>query len=140
MQQNTYEIATKNTSFLNSVAAIYSAEGQCSEAEDFLNRSLSLEKAAGHEPAESTQLQLVDIWMREGNYGKAREGYRQIIARDQNATDAWRGYITALHNQQDDRGVLAEAQRIPAAFVCRLKRDPGFFTFLRAHTPQLGRT
>src|SRR5437870_4047717 len=138
MPQNTYEIATKNTSFLNSVAAIYSADGQCSEAEDFLNRSLSLEKAAGHEPAESTQLQLVDIWMREGNYGKAREGYRQIIARDQNATDAWRGYITALHSQQDDRGVLAEAQRIPASIRMQLEKEPSFLTLLASAYSALG--
>ena len=138
MPQNTYEIATKNTSFLNSVAAIYSADGQCSEAEDFLNRSLSLEKAAGHEPAESTQLQLADIWMREGNYGKAREGYRQIIARNQNSTDAWRGYITALHNQQDDRGVLAEAQRIPASIRVQLEKEPSFLTLLASAYSALG--
>src|SRR5438552_846803 len=138
MPQNTYEIATKNTSFLNSVAAIYSADGQCSEAEDFLNRSLSLEKAAGHEPAESTQLQLADIWMREGNYGKAREGYRQIIARNQNSTDAWRGYITALHNQQDDRDVLAEAQRIPASIRVQLEKEPSFLTLLASAYSALG--
>src|SRR5207244_9194034 len=79
MPQNTYEIATKNTSFLNSVAAIYSAEGQCSEAEDFLNRSLSLEKAAGHETAERTQLQLADICMCDGIYSKTHAGLDHII-------------------------------------------------------------
>jgi Tfp pilus assembly protein PilF len=138
MPQNTYELATKNTGFLNSVAAIYSADGQCSEAEDFLNRSLSLEKAAGREPAESTQLQLVDIWMREGNYAKARHGYREIIARDQNSADAWRGYITALHHQQDDRDVLAEAQRMPASIRTQLEKEPNFLTLLASAHSALG--
>jgi cellulose synthase operon protein C len=138
MPQNTYEIAAKNTGFLNSVAAIYSADGQCSEAEDFLNRSLSLEKDAGHEPAESTQLQLADIWLREGNYAKARQGYRTIIAKDQNSADAWRGYITALHNQQDDRGVLAEAQRMPASIRTQLEKEPSFLTLLASAYSALG--
>src|SRR5262249_2554226 len=113
MPQNVYDTATRNASFLNSVAAIYSADGECSEAEDFLNRSLNLDRAAGNQLAENTQLQLADIWMREGNYTKARQGYRTIIAKDQNSVDAWRGYITALHDERDDRNVLTETQRIP---------------------------
>src|SRR5438445_9135678 len=76
--------------------------------------------------------------MREGNYGKAREGYRQIIARNQNSTDAWRGYITALHNQQDDRDVLAEAQRIPASIRVQLEKEPSFLTLLASAYSALG--
>src|SRR5207249_12134405 len=59
-------------------------------------------------------------------------------ARDQNSADAWRGYITALHNQQDDRGVLAEAQRMPAGIRAQLEKEPRFLTLLASAYSALG--
>src|SRR5439155_17138786 len=113
----------------------YSADGECTEAEDLLNRSLNLEKSAGRQPALNTQLQLADIWEREGNYAKARQGYREIISRDPNSADAWRGYITTIHNERDDRNVLAEAQRMPTAIRIQMEQDANFLTLLaNAHS------
>ena len=71
----------KHAGFLDSVAVLYSTQGQCSEAEDFLHRSLALDQSQGRQPAESTQLQLADIWMRERNYTHARDLYSDIVAR-----------------------------------------------------------
>ena len=71
MPQASYEAATKSTDFLNAVAAIYSAQGECGEAEDFLNRSIAIDQAARRQPAESTQLQLADIWMTRGELTRA---------------------------------------------------------------------
>ena len=130
MPQAVYEAASRNAGFLNSLAAIYSADGDCREAEDFLNRSLNLDRAAGRQPAENTQLQLADIWLREDNNGKAREAYHEILAKDQNSVDAWRGYLTALHNERDDRSALAEVQRMPAAVRAHLEADASFLIFL----------
>jgi tetratricopeptide (TPR) repeat protein len=130
MPQASYEAATKNADFLNTIAAIYSAQGQCGEAEDFLNRSMAIDKAAGRQPAESTQLQLADIWMREANYERAGQQYRQVVASDANSTEAWRGYITALHDVRDDKTAVAEARQIPSPVLTQLQKEPTFLTLL----------
>ena len=130
MPPDTFNLAAKNTGFLNSVAAIYSADGDCSNAEDLLNRSLSLDRAAGRLPAENTQLQLADIWLRQQNYPKAQQAYRQVVTKNPNSLDAWRGYITVLHVQKNDRTVLAENQRIPFAVHTELEKDPTFLILL----------
>jgi tetratricopeptide (TPR) repeat protein len=130
MPQASYEAATKSAGFLNAVAAIYSAQGECGEAEDFLNRSIAMDKAAGRQPVPSTQLQLADLWMREGNHERAGQAYQQIVARDDHSTEAWRGYLTALHDVRDDKTAVAEATRIPAPVFTQLQQDPSFLTLL----------
>jgi cellulose synthase operon protein C len=130
MPQDSYDAATRNSDFLSAIAAIYSAQGQCGEAEDFLNRSLDIDKAAGRLPSEITQLQLADIWMRERNYQRAGQQYRQVITKDANSAEAWRGYITALHNVQDDRAAVAETRSMPAPILAQLEKDANFLTLL----------
>jgi cellulose synthase operon protein C len=130
MPQSSYDGATKNPDFLDAVAAIYSAQGQCGEAEDFLNRSIALDKAADRQPAESTQLQLASIWMREHNYERAAEAYRQITSKDQTSQEGWGGYITALHSLGNDKAAVVETQRIPATVFAMLEKDPRFLTLL----------
>jgi tetratricopeptide (TPR) repeat protein len=130
MPQHSYEAATKNSGFLSAVAAIYSAQGQCGEAEDFLNQSINLDQAAGRQPEESIQLQLADIWTREHNYQRAAQEYRQIVSKDENSAEAWRGYITALHEVRDDSTALTEARRMPQPVSAHLQKDAGFLTLL----------
>jgi tetratricopeptide (TPR) repeat protein len=138
MPQASYETATKNPDFLNVIAAIYSAQGQCGEAEDFLNRSIAMDKAAGRQPAESAQLQLADLWMREANYERAGEAYRQVVARNGSSTEAWRGYIAALHDLRDDKTALAEVQSIPPPVLSQLQQEPTFLTLLASAKASTG--
>jgi hypothetical protein len=126
MPQPSYQAAVRHTGFLNSVAVLYSTQGQCAAAEDFLHRSLALDQADGRQPAEGTQLQLADVWMRERNYGHARDLYNDIVTRDANSGDAWRGYLVVLHQQRDDRALVAEIPNIPASVRKQLETDPSF--------------
>jgi cellulose synthase operon protein C len=126
MPQSSYNAAVKHTGFLNSVAVLYSTEGQCTQAEDFLHRSLSLDQSQGRQPAVSTQLQLADIWMREKNYPHARDLYSDIVARNANSPDAWRGYLVVLHEQRSDSAVVGEISHIPASVRTQLETDPSF--------------
>src|SRR5262249_6130721 len=82
------------------------------------------------QPSESTQLQLADIWVREGNFPKARQSYHEIITRNQSSVEAWRGYLTALHGERDDRSVVSEAQHMPAAIHSQLEKDVNFVVLL----------
>ncbi|HKD61800.1 MAG TPA: cellulose synthase subunit BcsC-related outer membrane protein, partial [Terracidiphilus sp.] len=126
MPQPSYDAALKHTGFLDSVAVLYSNQGQCAAAEDFLHRSLALDQADGHAPAESTRLQLADIWMREHNYGHARDLYNDIVTRNPKSADAWRGYLVVLHQQRDDRKLVAETPNIPASVRKQLETDSSF--------------
>jgi tetratricopeptide (TPR) repeat protein len=126
MPQHSYEAAMKNTGFLDSVAVLYSTQGQCVQAEDFLNRSIALDKTSGHEPAEGTQLQLADIWVRERNLDNARTLYHDLAARDANSAEAWRGYLAVLHKQHADGTMVAEIAHIPAKVRAQLESDSNF--------------
>ena len=124
--QPAYDAAVKDTGFLNSVAVLYSSQGQCQEAEDFLNRSLALDQSQGRQPPEGTQLQLADVWTREHNYSRARDLYGQIVTRNPNSADAWRSYLAVLHQQHADQTLVAEIPRIPASVRTQLETDPNF--------------
>lgn len=126
MPQPAYEAAVKHPGFLNSVALLYSTRGECSEAQNFLQRSLDLNKLAGQQPEESTQLQLAGVWLREHSYNQAQNLYHTIVASNPNSTQAWRGYLVALHQQHDDRTLTAEIPRIPSAILQQLEDDPAF--------------
>jgi Tfp pilus assembly protein PilF len=138
MPQSSYQAATKNAGFLGAVAAIYSAQGRCGEAEDFLNRALDLDRAAGRQPTEGVQLQLADLWMREHNYERAGQEYRQVVGKDGNSAEAWRGYIIALHAMRDDNDAVAEARRIPAAVRAGLEKDSSFLALLASAESAMG--
>jgi cellulose synthase operon protein C len=140
MPQSSYDMAGKNPDFLDLVATIYSAQGQCGEAEDLLNRSIALDKAADRQPAESTRLQLSNIWMREHNYERAAEAYRQITLKDQDSQEAWRGYVAALHALANDQAAVSETQRIPAAVFTTLEKDPRFLMLLASAQSATGQT
>jgi cellulose synthase operon protein C len=126
MPQISYNAALKNTGFLDSVALLYTNRGQCGEAEDFLHVSLAADRSAGRQPSESTQLQLADIWMRERNYGPARDLYGEIIGKDANSAEAWRGYLVTLHQLRADRTLVAEVPQMPYAVRTQLETDPSF--------------
>jgi tetratricopeptide (TPR) repeat protein len=126
MPQRSYDLAVKDAGFLDSVAVLYSTQGRCEEAENFLNRSLALDQLAGRPPAEGTRLQLADIWMRERNFGNAQDLYRDIVKKNVNSAGAWRGFLVALHQQRADETLVAEIPRIPTAIRTQLETDPSF--------------
>ena len=126
MPQPSYDAAVRHTGFLESVAVLYSTEGQCGEAVDFLRRSFALDQSQGRQPAESAQLQLADIWMRERNYSQARNLYSQLVASNPNSVDAWRGYLVVLHQERADHTLVGEIQHIPHSVREQLETDPSF--------------
>ena len=126
MPQPSYEAALKNAGFLDSVALLYSNQGQCTQAEDFLYRSLALDQSQGRQSAESTQLQLADVSIREHNYSQARDLYSDIVAKNANSAAAWRGYLAVLHRQGADRTLVNEIPHMPSSLRTQLETDPSF--------------
>ncbi len=139
MSQQAYNAAVKQPGFLNSVALLYSTRGQCSEAEAFLQRSIQLDQTAGREPAESTELQLADIWMREHSYTQAQNLYHSIAGNHEDSIEAWRGYLVALHQGHIDRTLVAEIPHIPSAVRLTLQTDPTFLILEASASSSTGR-
>jgi tetratricopeptide (TPR) repeat protein len=138
ISRGAFEAAASQPDFLDSVALVYSADGQCAEAETLLIRSLATQKAARRAPAESTQMQLAGVWMREERYDNARQAYHDVIESTSSSVDAWRGYLTALHQLHDDRAVVAEANRAPATVSTTLADDASFLTLLASADVSVG--
>ena len=65
MPQGIYSQAVRSGPFLNSIAAIYIAEGDFDSAEAFLRKALELPGLA-HGPQVNTQLQLANVYMYQG--------------------------------------------------------------------------
>src|SRR5499427_4780571 len=138
MPRPVYDTAMKSAQFMNAMAAVYAADARCGEAEGFLNRSLSLDKEAGRVPAETTRLQLAGLWLREQQYERAGRAYHEIVLANGQSVEAWRGYITALHNSGNDRIVVSEDARIPAETRAAMLDDTGLLSLLAAAHAKVG--
>jgi tetratricopeptide (TPR) repeat protein len=138
MSPRAFDAAAKHPDFLNAAAFVYSADGQCAEAETLLTRSLATAKARGQVPAERTVMELAGIWMRERRFDKASQAYHDVIASNPSSVDAWREYLTALHEAHDDRKVATEAGRAPATVSETLANDTGFLTLLASADTAIG--
>lgn len=139
MPKPSFDTAVKNAGFLDSVAVLYSNRGQCAAAEDMLHRSLALDQQQGRKPSENTQLQLADIWIREHNFSHARDLYSNIVAKDPNSPDAWRGYLAVLHRLGDNRTLVDQLPRIPNSVRTSLEKDPSFLNLEASAYSSVGR-
>jgi cellulose synthase (UDP-forming)/cellulose synthase operon protein B len=139
MPRPVYDVAMKSPESVNAIATVYAADGRCGEAEGLLNRSLSLDKDSGRPPAETTRLQLAGLWMREQQYERAGRAYQEIVLANGQSVEAWRGYVTALHNSGNDRMVVSETVRIPSETRAALLDDTGLLSLLAAAHAKVGR-
>ena len=52
--------------------------------------------------------------------------YRQVLAKDQNNTDAWQGLVRVEHAMEQDPQALQTLESMPPASYAKAMRDPGF--------------
>jgi cellulose synthase operon protein C len=129
MPQGIYAQAVRSGSFLNSIAAIYIAQGQYDSAEAFLRKALEL-PSMPHSAQVNTQLQLANVYMHQDRLDKASELYQNIVDQNENDPDAWRGYLNGLHEQKDDDRALAEAERMPDKVRKILEKDANYLALM----------
>jgi tetratricopeptide (TPR) repeat protein len=129
MPQGIYSQAVRSGSFLNSIAAIYIAQGQYDSAEAFLHKALDIPNLP-HGSLVNTQLQLANVYMRQNRLDKASELYQNIVDQNENDPDAWRGYLNGLHEQKDDDRALAEAERMPDKVRKILEKDANYLALM----------
>jgi tetratricopeptide (TPR) repeat protein len=129
MPQGIYSQAVRSGPFLNSIAAIYIAQGEYDSAEAFLRKALELPGLA-HGPQVNTQLQLANVYMHQGRLDKASELFQNIVDQNENDADAWRGYLNGLHEQKEDDRALAEAERMPDKVRKILEKDANYLALM----------
>jgi len=124
MPRALYQEATKKADFLSLMASIYEAEGQLEPAHRFLEQAIQMNAAGGKEISVSLQLQAAGLWLREKEYSKAAEVFDQVIRRNPENTDAWRGALTSLHAAHRDDEVIADFSAMDPGVRDRLLADP----------------
>ena len=129
MPQGIYSQAVRSGPFLNSIAAIYIAQGLYDSAEAFLHKALEL-PGLPHGAQVNTQLQLANVYMHQERLDKASELYQSIVDQNENDPDAWRGYLNGLHEQKDDDRAMAEAERMPDKVRKILEKDANYLALM----------
>jgi tetratricopeptide (TPR) repeat protein len=129
MPQGIYAQAVRSGPFLNSIAAIYIAQGEYDSAEAFLHKALEL-PGLPHGAQVNTQLQLANVYMHQQRLDKASELYQNIVDQNENDPDAWRGYLNGLHEQKDDDRAMAEAERMPDKVRKILEKDANYLALM----------
>jgi tetratricopeptide (TPR) repeat protein len=129
MPQGIYSQAVRSGPFLNSIAAIYIAQGEYDSAEAFLHKALEL-PGLPHGAQVNTQLQLANVYMHQGRLENASELYQNIVDQNENDPDAWRGYLNGLHEQKDDDRAMAEAERMPDKVRKLLEKDANYLALM----------
>ena len=110
MPPATYEAALADPGFLSMLGAIYQQANQYEVAQGLLERSMKLQTAAGGQPSVAIELQLAGIYLLRNNTEQAYALYQQILQKDPNRADAWKGLIAAL--QATNRNAARRCRRL----------------------------
>ena len=126
MPPATYEASLADPGFLSMLGAIYQQGNQYEVAQGLLERSMKLQTAAGGQPTVALQLQLAGIYLLQNNTGHAYALYQQILQKDPNRVDAWKGLISTLQATNRNADALQEIAQIPAPARKQLENDIEF--------------
>ena len=113
--------------YLRTLSSAYSAVGRDADAQRVLRAALDLPFPADARGLEAgTQLQFAGLLQAANHTEQAAGLYRQVLAKDQNNTDAWQGLVRAEHALGQDQQALQTLESMPPASYAKVMRDPGF--------------
>ena len=118
---------SKDPLYLRTLSSAYSAVGRDADAQRVLHAALDLPFPADARGLEAeTQLQYAGLLQAANHTDQAAGLYRQVLAKDQNNTDAWQGLVRAEHALNQDPQALQTLESMPPAVYAKVMRDPGF--------------
>ena len=118
---------SKDPLYLRTLSSAYSAVGRDADAQRVLRAALDLPFPADARGLESeTQLQYAGLLQAANHTEQAAGLYRQVLAKDQNNTDAWQGLVRAEHALNQDQQAVQTLESMPPAVYAKVMRDAGF--------------
>jgi cellulose synthase operon protein C len=110
----------KDASFLSILAGIYQTQGQIERASATLDRAIKLV------PSTELELQLASLEMSDGDKAYAVELYAEITVEHPESSEAWLGYLQALHATNRDRDALRPIHEMPEDIAGILTQNPTY--------------
>ena len=118
---------SKDPLYLRSLSSALSAVGRDADAQRVLRAALDLPFPADARGLEAeTQLQYAGLLQSANRLDQAAGLYRQVLAKDQNNTDAWQGLVRVEHTLGQDEQALQTVESMPPASYAKAMREPGF--------------
>jgi tetratricopeptide (TPR) repeat protein len=130
MPETVYNAGLSRPGFLRSVAAIQIAGGKLQDAEDALTKLAEQQKAKGSADAVGTELQLANVYLKEGRADKAEELLNELTDANPDNSDVWKAFSAMLHERHRDLEVLALRQRMPRKVAAHLMGDYDYLSVL----------
>ncbi len=130
MPKTTYESAIRNPDFLLLIATIYENQDQYDAAEGFVQRAVDLESKGGHTPKVETEIALGNVWLKQNRTEEANNLFRGLLQKNPDNSQAWMGYISALHQQKNDTMAFEASQQMPEPVLAQLKKDVGYLSLM----------
>ncbi len=113
--------------FLRSLSSAYSSVGRDADAQRVLKSALDLPFPADAKGVEAeTQIQYAGLLQQANHLEQAAALYRQVLAHDQNNTDAWQGLVRVEHALSQDAQALQTLESMPPTSYAKAMRDTGF--------------
>jgi tetratricopeptide (TPR) repeat protein len=117
----------KDPLYLRALSSAYSTVGDDFDAQRVIRVALDLPFPADARGLQAeTQLQYAGLLQAANHLEQAAGLYRQVLAKDQNNTDAWQGLIRAEHALGQDDQALQTLESMPPASYAKAMREPGF--------------
>jgi predicted Zn-dependent protease len=117
----------KDPLYLRTLASTYSAAGRDADAQLVLRAALDLPfPSDAHGVETETQLQYAGLLQQANHLDQAAGLYRQILVKDQQNAEAWKGLVRADHAMNQDRQALQAIESMPPAVYEVAMNDPGF--------------
>ena len=117
----------KDPLYLRSLSSAYTSVGDDADAQKVIRVALDLPFPADARGLEAeTQLQYAGLLQAANHLEQATGLYRQVLAKDQNNTDAWQGLVRTQHMMGQDDAALQTLESMPPASYAKAMREPGF--------------
>ncbi len=117
----------KDPLYLRALASVYSSVGRDADAERVLKTALDLPFPADARGLEAdTQIQYAGLLQQANHLDQAASLYRQVLAKDQNNTQAWQGLVRVEHAMDQDPAAVQTLASMPPAVYATAMKEPGF--------------
>ena len=132
MPRAVYDAAASKPGFLTLMAAIYQSQEQFDTARSLLEEARTIETQNGQTASVALQSQIAGLYLQEKDYSQAVSLYEELLNRDPENLELWRGLFSGLHQSREDAKILGYLRQVPEATRTRMDSDPDLLALAAA--------